>query len=169
MVTNSDTESVQVEIFPIRFLMPETTQRLLNEIYKNGGILRISVHGPNLPRSVPYGPGKGAPIEENQDNLIQIGDQVLELTVKVGRIRLELEDEKYLEGLKAACERALPFSFQVKRGKFFHDKLTVSDYAKYGKLEGIEDKRILGLIDPKAKKNRLAVLSVDIVTDDKER
>jgi len=169
MVTNSDTESVQVEIFPIRFLMPETTERLLNEIYKNGGILRISVHGPNLPRSIPFGPGKGAPIEENQDNLIQIGDQVLELTVKVGRIRLELESEKYLEGMKAACERALPFSFQIKRGKFFHDKLTVSDYAKFGKMEDIEDKRILGLIDPKAKKNRLAVLSVDVVTDDKER
>jgi len=169
MVTNSDTESVQVEIFPIRFLMPETTERLLNEIYKNGGVLRISVHGPNLPRSIPFGPGKGVPIEENQDNLIQIGDQVLELTVKVGRIRLELESEKYLEGMKAACERALPFSFQIKRGKFFHDKLTVSDYAKFGKMEDIEDKRILGLIDPKAKKNRLAVLSVDMVADDKER
>jgi len=169
MVTNSDTESVQVEIFPIRFLMPESTERLLNEIYKNGGVLRMSVHGPNLPRSIPFGPGKGAPIDENRDNLIQVGDQVLELTVKVGRIRLELEGEKYLEGLKAACERALPFSFHIKRGKFFHDKLTVSDYAKYGKLEGIEDKRILGLIDPKAKKDKMAVLSVDMVTDDKER
>ena len=168
MVTKSDTESVQVEIFPVRFLTPQTAQRLLNEIYKNGGIVRIMIHGPNQPRVVPYGPGKGAPIEENQDQLVQIGDQAFELTVKVGRIRLELESEEYLEGLKAACERALPFSFQIKQGKFFHDRLTVSDYAKYGKEE---DKRLLGLIDPKAKReDKLAMLSEkDVTTDNEER
>jgi methyl-coenzyme M reductase subunit D len=167
MVTESDTEAVQVEIFPSRFLTPETAQRLLNEIYKNGGIVRIMIHGPNQPRSVPYGPGKGAPIEENKDRLVQIGDQVVELSVKVGRIRLEMESEKYLEGLKAACERALPFSFQIKQGKFFHDRLTVSDYAKFGSK--VEDKRILGLIDPKAKKDRLAILSEEqVIIDDKE-
>ncbi len=167
MVTASDTESVQVEIFPIRYLTPQTAQRLLNEIYKNGGIVRIMIHGPNMPRAVPYGPGKGTPIEENKDQLVQIGDQVLELSVKVGRIRLELESEKYIEGLKAACERALPFSFQIKQGKFFHDRLTVSDYAKYGNK--VEDKRILGLIDPKAKKDRLAILSEEqVIIDDKE-
>lgn len=167
MVTKSDTESVQVEIFPSRFLMPETAQRLLNEIYKNGGVVRIMIHGPNMPRVVPYGPGKGAPIEENRDLFVQIGDQALELRVKVGRIRLELESEEYLKGLKAACERALPITFQIKKGKFFHDRLTVSDYAKYGSK--VEDKRILGLIDPKAKKDRLAILSEEEVTiDDKE-
>ncbi len=167
MVTKSDTESVQVEIFPSRFLMPKTAQLLLNEIYNSGGVVRITLHGPNQPRVVPYGPGKGAPIEENRDQLIQVGDQVLELRIKVGRIRLELEDEKYLEGLKAACERALPFSFRIKRGKFFHDRLTISDYAKYGK--DVDDKRILGLIDPKAKKDRLAILSEEqVIIDDKE-
>jgi len=169
MVTKSDTQSVQVEIFPSRFLMPQTAQRLLNEIYKNGGVVRIMIHGPNMPRTVPYGPGKGAPIEENKDLLIQIGDQALELRVKVGRIRLELESEEYIEGLKAACERALPFSFQIKQGKFFHDRLTVSDYAKYGSK--VEDKRILGLIDPKAKKDRLAILSEEqvIIDNNEER
>jgi methyl-coenzyme M reductase subunit D len=127
------------------------------------------IHGPNMPRTVPYGPGKGAPIEENKDLLIQIGDQALELRVKVGRIRLELESAEYIEGLKAACERALPFSFQIKRGKFFHDRLTVSDYAKFGNK--VEDKRILGLIDPKAKKDRLAILSEEqvIIDDNEER
>jgi methyl-coenzyme M reductase subunit D len=167
MVASSDTESVQVEIFPSRYLTPETTQRLLNEIYRNGGIVRMMIHGPNLPRSVPYGPGKGSPIEEHRDLLIQVGDQALELKVQVGRIRLELENERYLEGIEAACKRALPFSFQIKRGKFFHDRLTVSDYAKFGK--DVEDKRILGLIDPKAKKDRLAILSEAVTDEDKER
>ena len=108
MVTASDTESIQVEVVPGRYLMPVTAQKLLNEIYGNGGIVRMTIHGPNLPRSVPYGPGKGAPIDQNRDLLIEVGGQAFELFVKVGRIRLELENEKFLPGLKAACERALP-------------------------------------------------------------
>jgi len=165
MVTESDTESIQVEIVPNRYLMPATAQKLLNEIYENGGIIRIMIHGPNLPRSVPYGPGRGTPIDENRNLLIEVGGQAFELSVKVGRIRLELESEKYFDGLKAACERALPFSFNIKRGKFFHTKQTLTDYAKFG---NVEDKRILGLIDPKAKKNRLAILSEERVTVDEE-
>ncbi len=166
MVTKSDTESIQVEIVPSRYLMPATAQILLNEIYENGGIIRIMIHGPNLPRSVPYGPGKGAPIEENRALLIEVAGQAFELSVKVGRIRLELESEKYFDGLKAACERALPFSFQIRRGKFFHTRPTLTDYAKFG---NVEDTRILGLIDPKAKRDKLAILSEEQVTiDDKE-
>jgi methyl-coenzyme M reductase subunit D len=168
MVTKSDTDSVQVEIVPSRFLTPETSQRLLNEIYKNGGIVRIMIHGPNMPRTIPYGPGKGIPIDENKDCLVEIGGQAIELTVTVGRIRLELESEEYVGNLKAACERALPFSFQFRQGKFFHDRMTTSDYAKYGK---VEDVRILGLIDPKAKKDKMAILSEESVTfkEDEER
>jgi len=165
MVTESDTESIQVEIVPNRYLMPATAQKLLNEIYGNGGIVRIMIHGPNLPRSVPYGPGRGAPIEENRDLLIEVGGQAFELCVKVGRIRLELESEKYFEGLRAACERALPFSFGIRRGKFFHTRQTITDYAKFG---NVQDTRILGLIDPKAKKDRLAILSEEKVTIDHE-
>jgi len=167
MVTESDTGSIQVEIIPSRFLLPATAQKLLNEIYGNGGIIRITIHGPNLPRSVPYGPGRGSPIDENRDLLIEVGGQAFELSVKVGRIRLELESEKYYEGLKAACERALPISFQIRRGKFFHTRQTITDYAKYGK---VEDTRILGLIDPKAKQDRLAILSEEkVAVHDEER
>jgi len=167
MVTLSDTESIQVEIVPSRYLTPATAQRLLNEIYGNGGIVRIMIQGPNLPRSVPYGPGKGIPIDENRDLLIEVGGQAFELTVKVGRIRLELESERYFKGLKEACERALPFSFQIQKGRFFRTKQTVTDYAKFG---DVEDKRLLGLIDPKARKERLAILSERNVTiEDEER
>lgn len=167
MVTKSDTESLQVEIIPQRYLMPDTTQKLLNAIYENGGLTRIMVQGPNLPRTVPYGPGRGAPIDENRDLLIEVAGQAFELKVKVGRVRLELEDEKYFNGLKEACERALPFPVQIKRGKFFHTKQTLTDYAKFGE---VEDSRILGLIDPKAKKDRMAMLSEEKVTvNDEER
>jgi len=167
MVTESDTESIQVEVVPSRYLMPATAQKLLNAIYENGGIVRITIHGPNLPRSVPYGPGRGAPIEENRDLLIEVAGQAFELCVKVGRIRLELESKKYFDGLKAACERALPISFQIRQGKFFHTRQTITDYAKFG---NVEDTRILGLIDPRAKKDRMAILSEEKVTiNDEER
>jgi methyl-coenzyme M reductase subunit D len=147
--------------------MPATAQKLLNAIYENGGIVRITIHGPNLPRSVPYGPGRGAPIDENRDLLIEVAGQAFELCVKVGRIRLELESKKYFDGLKAACERALPISFQIRQGKFFHTRQTITDYAKFGKVEDI---RILGLIDPRAKKDRMAILSEEKVTiNDEER
>ncbi|MDQ1311487.1 MAG: methyl-coenzyme reductase subunit [Euryarchaeota archaeon] len=167
MVTPSDTESIQVEITPQRYLMPATAQKLLNAIYENGGITRIMIHGPNLPRTIPYGPGKGTPIDENRDLLIEVAGQAFELGVKVGRVRLELESEKFIPGLEAACERALPFSFQIKRGRFFRNSPTLSDYAKYG---NVEDKRILGLIDPKARKEKLAILSeVKVTIEDEER
>ena len=115
------------------------------------------IQGPNLPKSIPYGPGRGLPIEENLDLLLEMGDQALELRVKVGRIWLELASEDYIEKIEAACERALPFPFNIKKGKFFRTTSTVSDYAKYGTDA---DKRIIGLIDPKAKRERdLAILS----------
>ena len=85
MVTPSDTESIQVEVLPGRYLMPATAQKLLSEIYGNGGIVRMTIHGPNLPRSVPYGPGKGAPIAENRDLLIEIGGQAFELFVRLAQ------------------------------------------------------------------------------------
>ncbi len=158
MVTKSDTEPVQIEIFPRRFLNPDTAQRLLDEIYRSGGVLRIMIQGPNLPRSIPYGPGKGLPIEEHKNLLLELGDQALELRVKVGRIGLELESEDHIEGIRAACERTLPFTFSIKKRQLFHTRPTVSDYAKYG--AEVDDKRILGLVDPKAKKERnLAMLS----------
>ncbi len=157
MVTKSDTEPVQIEIFPNRFLKPETAQCLLNEVYNVGGITRMMIQGPNLPKSVPYGPARGLPVEENLNILLELGDQALELRVKVGRIWLELVSEDYIEKIKAACERALPCSFNIKKGKFFRTKSTVSDYAKYG---NDVDEKMLGLVDPKAKRERdLAILS----------
>ena len=108
----------------------------------------------------------GIPINENRDLLIEVGGQALELTVQVGRVTLELTNDSYVKGVEAACKRTLPFSFQIKRGKFFHDRMTISDYAKFG--DKVEDKRILGLIDPKAKKDKLVYLSDENVACDKE-
>lgn len=75
--SDTDSEPVQVEIFPSRFLSPETTQKLLNELYKSGGIVRMMIQGPNLPRMVTYGPGKGLPIEEHRNLLVEVGGEIL--------------------------------------------------------------------------------------------
>ena len=59
-----------------------------------------------------------------------------------------------MPGLKAACERALPFSFQIKRGKFFHNR-PLSDYASMA-MWRTEDP---GVDRSQGRKDKLAILS----------
>jgi len=75
---------------------------------------------------------------------------VMELHVKVGRIRLESEED-VMEEIREICEEVLPFPFELKEGLFLRRKATVTDYAKYGPDELVEDKRIYGMSDPNMK------------------
>lgn len=87
----SNTEnSIQIEIFPSRILSPETAQKLLVELSQVDGILRVMIQGNRLPEKVGYGPGTGEKVEHPLRKPIQIGGQVIELRVSVGRIRLEV-------------------------------------------------------------------------------
>jgi methyl-coenzyme M reductase subunit D len=139
MVTILDSDPVQYEIFPQRMLDPSSAQELLNRLEQIKGVTRVLVQGPRLPLTVPYGPGKGAPVDHPDREVIRVGDQVMELQVKVGRIRLEI---------RALCEELFPFPFELKEGLFLRRKATVTDYAKYGPDETIEDKSIYGMTDP---------------------
>jgi len=58
-------------------------------------------------------------------------------------------------------------SVQVKKGRFFRESPTVSDYAKYGPVKE-KDRKMLGMIDPKAKRDRLSMLSDKNAAIDKE-
>ena len=147
MVTILDTDPVQYEIFPQRMLDPASAQELLNRLEQIGGVTRVLVQGPRLPLTVPYGPGKGAPVDHTAREIIRVGDQVMELQVKVGRIRLESEHD-VMEEVRALCEELFPFPFELKEGLFLRRKATVTDYAKYGPDENVEDKRIYGMTDP---------------------
>ncbi|WP_281175210.1 methyl-coenzyme M reductase operon protein D [Methanogenium cariaci] len=40
-------------------LKPDSAEALLNEVVKIPGIRRMMINGPNLPRTVPYGPARG--------------------------------------------------------------------------------------------------------------
>ncbi|MGB9929446.1 MAG: methyl-coenzyme M reductase operon protein D [Methanosarcina sp.] len=148
-------DSIQIEIFPSRILSPETAQKLMVELYKVDGIIRVMVQGPTLPEKVSYGPGTGEKVEHPLRKPIQIGDQVIELKISVGRIRLELENVEAKEKVREVCERLLPFSFEFREGYFFRRKPTVTDYAKLGPEA---DPRLLGMVDPKAKIHKLVFI-----------
>ena len=147
MATILDSDPVQYEIFPQRMLDPASAQELLNRLEQIKGVIRVLVQGPRLPLTVPYGPGKGAPVDHTDREIIRVGDQVMELQVKVGRIRLESEQD-VMEEVRALCEELFPFPFELKEGMFLRRKATVTDYAKYGPDENVEDKRIYGMTDP---------------------
>jgi methyl-coenzyme M reductase subunit D len=151
--TNEDT--IQIEIFPSRILSPETAQKLIAELYQVDGILRVMVQGSRLPEKVGYGPGTGEKVEHPLRKPIQIGDQVIELKISVGRIRLELTDAEAKEKVRTVCEKMLPFSFEFREGYFLRRKPTVTDYAKLGPEA---DSRLLGMVDPKANINQLVFI-----------
>jgi methyl-coenzyme M reductase subunit D len=152
--SNSE-DSVQIEIFPSRILSPETAQKLMAEIYKVDGIIRVMVQGNRLPEKVGAGPGTGEKVEHPLRKPIQIGDQVIELKISVGRIRVELSNAEAKEKVREVCETMLPFPFEFREGHFFRRKPTVTDYAKLGPDA---DTRLLGMVDPKANINQLVFI-----------
>lgn len=151
--SNSE-DSIQIEIFPSRILSPVTAQKLMTELNKVDGIIRVMVQGNRLPEKVSEGPGTGEKVEHPLRKPILIGDQVIELKISVGRIRIELSNAEAKEKVREVCEKMLPFSFEFREGHFFRRKPTVTDYAKLGPNT---DSRLLGMVDPKAKIDRQLV------------
>jgi methyl-coenzyme M reductase subunit D len=152
----SNTEnSIQIEIFPSRILSPETAQKLIAEIYMVDGVIRVMVQGNRLPDKVSAGPGTGEKVEHPLRKPIQIGDQVIELKVCAGRIRVELSNAEAKEHIREVCEKLLPFPFEFRDGHFFRKKPTVTDYVKLGPEA---DPRLLGMVDPKAKTSQLVFI-----------
>ena len=147
----------QIRIFPQRLLLPETAEKLLNELDSVKGVVRMLISGKNLPRTISCGPGTGKDVNHPDRIIINVSGCAFELHVIVGEVLVEVDDESAVEELKKACERALPFSFEMKRGYFIKSKPTLTDYGKYGfksrtdETINLEDERILGLIDPHAK------------------
>lgn len=148
---------IQVRIFPSRLLQPETAEKVLNEIDCVSGVIRMLINGKNLPRKVTCGPGTGSDVNHPDRKVIHVGDCALELHIIVGEILVEVEDENVVENVKIACQRALPFPFEFKRGHFIKRRPTLSDYGKFGfrsrndERINLEDERLLGLTDPSAK------------------
>lgn len=148
MVNSSETNFVQLEIYPSRLLSPETAQALLAEIAEIEGVIRLFVHGPRLPRTVPYGPATGESVQHPGSKVIEVAGQAMELAVTVGGIRMEVVDADVKEQVREVCERILPVSFEFREGHFIPTKQTVTDYAKRGPGA---DPMMIGMTDPKGK------------------
>ncbi len=161
-------KSIQLRVFPHRLLQPETAEKILNEIDQVKGVIRMLLNGKNLPRKVTCGPGTGADVNHPDRTIIHVGDCAFELHIIVGEIIVEVENESAIEEIRKACERALPFSFEIKRGHFIKKRPTLTDYGKYGfksktdETINLEDERILGLVDPHAKaESNLCVIGTE--------
>jgi methyl-coenzyme M reductase subunit D len=139
----------QCRIVTERFLNPETTEHLLNQIVCVPGIRRMVLNGPRLPAIVTYGPAKGLANPHTMRKKIHVGDQDLELQVHVGTILLELENRDIIPALQAACEPVFTdFSFRIQEGRFMKTEPSLVDYCKYGPNA---DKDIIGMADPSSK------------------
>jgi len=154
---NKSDKLKQVKIFPQRLLLPETAEKLLNEIDSVKGVIRMLISGKNLPRKITCGPGTGMDVNHPDRIIIHVSGCAFELHVIVGEVLVEVEDESVVEELRKACEKALPFAFEMKRGYFIKTKATLTDYGKYGfkskfdETINLEDERMLGMVDPHAK------------------
>jgi len=144
---NGKKRLLQLEIFPSRLLTVETAQKLLTELNKIGGITRMVVFGPGLPKDDPKDLLEGK-FEAQKRYLNILGEQV-ELTVQVGRIWVEVEDIKIKDTIRKACEKTLPFSFDINEGLYLRTRKTISDYVRKG---GNVDDISLGMFDPKSKR-----------------
>lgn len=150
-MTKNVENALDIEIAPKNLLSPITTQKLLNELVKIEGIKKIMVQGPRLPSTVPYGPAKGDSIHHSQRQLIQITSKIIELSVCVGRVRLEVENSIVKDSVKLICKEILPCDFEFNEGLFILKRSTTTDYAKRG---ANADKIALGLSDPKKSEDK---------------
>lgn len=140
----------QLEIFPERLLNIETAQKLLDELNELKGITRMVVFGPSLPKDNPEDLLKGK-FNVRETKYLNIKGEKIELTVQVGRIWLEIEEPGVKDKVREACEKILPFSFELNEGLYIRTRKTITDYVRKG---GKVDDTSIGLFDPKAKKPR---------------
>ena len=145
----------QCRIIPERFLNPETTERLLNQVVSVPGVLRMVLNGPRLPATIPYGPAKGLDNPHPMRKTIKVGDQELELQVHVGTVLLELESRDVIPALQTAIEPVFTdLTFRIQEGRFMKTEPSLVDYCKYGPNA---DKTMLGLADPNSKSRPIII------------
>lgn len=138
----------QVRIVPIRMLKPETAERLLSTFAGIAGIRRMMIHGPGLPKIVPYGPARGSPNPHSDRKAIRIANTEIALRVQVGTVILEVEDASVIEEIRSFCDDFfVEFPYLLQEGRFMKTAPTLVDYAKYGPDA---DTSLVGLTDPRS-------------------
>ncbi len=138
---------MQIEVFPLRVLNVETAQKLIDELNTIGGITRMVVHGPRLPKETVSDLLEGK-FDTRGKTYLNIKGEKVELSVQVGRIWIEIDNIDAIEQIRKAAETVLPFPFEMYEGVYIRTKKTLTDYVRKG---GNVDEISVGLFDPKAK------------------
>ncbi len=139
-------------------LKPETAERLLNMLAGVSGIRRMMIHGPGLPKVVPYGPARGSPNPHSDRKAIHIADTEIALRVQVGMVVLEVEDASVIEEIRSLCDGFfVKFPYLLQEGRFMKTAPTLVDYARYGPDT---DTSLVGLTDPRSRE-RPAVIRAE--------
>jgi len=155
MVESEKINVIDVKIVPNRYLKPDTTEKILNELYELDGQQRVLIHGPSIPLKVFYGPGKGHVVNHTDRKEINVKGNVIELRVMVGEIIITVDMSKFnefMDNLEDVLENNMPCDYSLLVGIFTRTKSTISDYLKYGNnFEDVIDDRYIGLVDSRAK------------------
>jgi methyl-coenzyme M reductase subunit D len=146
---------IDVKIVPNRYLKPNTTEKILNDIYDLEGQQRVLIHGPSIPLKVFYGPGKGNVVNHTDRKEINVKGHPVELRVMVGEIVITVDMSKFndfMDGLQEVLDGHMPCDYSILVGIFTRTKSTISDYLKYGNnFEDVIDDRYIGLVDSRAR------------------
>lgn len=146
---------IDIKIVPNRYLKPDTTEKILNDIYELDGHQRILIHGPSIPLKVFYGPGRGHVVNHTDRKEINIKGNPVELRVMVGDIVITVDISKFddfMDDLLAILDEKVPCDYSLMVGIFTRTQSTISDYLKYGNnFESVIDERYIGLVDSRAR------------------
>ena len=146
---------IDIKIIPNRYLKPNTTEKILNELYELDGQQRVLIHGPSIPLKVFYGPGKGHVVNHTDRKEINVKGNSVELRVMVGEIVITVDVSKFndfMGNLEDVLKNNMPCDYSVLVGIFTRTKSTISDYLKYGNnFEDVIDDRYIGLVDSRSK------------------
>ena len=136
-MTSAKAESIplpEVLIFPHRLLSAETTEKLLNRIYKVQHVRHVNVSGEGLPSKVSVGPHTGLPVDHPQRRVINVNGKDIELQLQVGRVFVEIDDIDHLQGaldeIEKICQEILTFGFNLEVGRYSKYRPTTTDYRK---------------------------------------
>lgn len=111
----------QIQIFPQRLLLANTTEKLLNRLFGIEDVGEIVVTGPSLPKAVPSGPAKGLEVAHEERRRIKVKENEVELTVQTGELILNVKEgslNEIVPEIENICNEMLPFGYQIKVGNY---------------------------------------------------
>jgi len=132
---------MDIEIFPHRYLSADTTENLLKDLDKIGGVKKMVLHGQKLPLYESRHPDR---------RIITIKGQKIDLQVKAGRVLMEIGEESVIDEVRNVCKNHMPFGFNINNGTYIRKQKTVSDSLKYGKTLDKLPNELIGLTDQNA-------------------